>query len=56
MAEAHQARVQSVIEDMVQNLERDHIRKMQVSGHSIQLCQITIVFLFNLRMELSVLM
>ncbi|XP_062334466.1 protein FAM136A [Osmerus eperlanus] len=29
MAEAHQARVQSVIEDMVQKLERDHIRKMQ---------------------------
>lgn len=29
MAEVHQARVQTVIEDMVQNLERDHIRKMQ---------------------------
>lgn len=30
MAEAHQARVQNVIEDMVQSLEKDHIRKMQV--------------------------
>jgi len=29
MAEAHQARVQTVVEDMVQSLERDHIRKMQ---------------------------
>lgn len=29
MAEAHQARVQNVIEDMVQSLEKDHIRKMQ---------------------------
>lgn len=29
MAEAHQARVQKTIEDMVQSLERDHIRKMQ---------------------------
>lgn len=33
MAEAHQARVQKTIEDMVQSLERDHIRKMQVSGY-----------------------
>lgn len=31
MAEAHQARMQNVVEEMVQNLERDHIRKMQVS-------------------------
>lgn len=30
MAEAHQARVQSAIEEMVQNLESEHIRKMQV--------------------------
>ncbi|KAJ0015379.1 hypothetical protein NQD34_008999 [Periophthalmus magnuspinnatus] len=29
MAEAHQARVQAVVEEMVQSLERDHIRKMQ---------------------------
>ncbi|CAL1569513.1 unnamed protein product [Knipowitschia caucasica] len=29
MAEAHQARVQAAVEDMVQSLERDHIRKMQ---------------------------
>ncbi|XP_054612481.1 protein FAM136A [Dunckerocampus dactyliophorus] len=29
MAEAQQARVQAVVEDMVQSLERDHIRKMQ---------------------------
>ncbi|XP_033951655.1 protein FAM136A [Pseudochaenichthys georgianus] len=31
MAEAHQARVHAVVEDMVQSLERDHIRVMQ--GH-----------------------
>lgn len=31
MAEAHQTRVQKVVEDMVQGLEKDHIRKMQVS-------------------------
>jgi len=30
MAEAHQARVQKAVEDMVQSLEREHIRKMQV--------------------------
>lgn len=30
MAEAHQARVHAVVEDMVQSLERDHIRVMQV--------------------------
>ncbi|XP_035524200.1 protein FAM136A [Morone saxatilis] len=30
MAEEHQARMQNVVEDMVQSLERDHIRKMQV--------------------------
>lgn len=30
MAEAHQARVSNVVEEMVQSLERDHIRKMQV--------------------------
>ncbi|XP_067254239.1 protein FAM136A [Chanodichthys erythropterus] len=29
MAEAQQARVQKAVEDMVQNLEKDHIRKMQ---------------------------
>ncbi|XP_037547728.1 protein FAM136A [Nematolebias whitei] len=29
MAEAHQARVSNVVEEMVQSLERDHIRKMQ---------------------------
>ncbi|XP_061589376.1 protein FAM136A [Cololabis saira] len=29
MAEAHQTRVQNVIEDMVQSLEREQIRKMQ---------------------------
>ncbi|XP_022617901.1 protein FAM136A [Seriola dumerili] len=29
MAEAHQARVQNVVEEMVQSLERHHIRKMQ---------------------------
>ncbi|XP_076876454.1 protein FAM136A [Brachyhypopomus gauderio] len=29
MAEAQQARVQKAVEDMVQNLEREHIRKMQ---------------------------
>ena len=33
MAEAHQARVQNVVEDMVQSLERDNIRKMQVGVH-----------------------
>lgn len=31
MAEAQQARVQKAVEDMVQSLEREHIRKMQVS-------------------------
>lgn len=31
MAEAHQARMQNEVEEMVQTLERDHIRKMQVS-------------------------
>lgn len=31
MAEAHQARMQNVVEEMVQSLERDYIRKMQVS-------------------------
>lgn len=29
MADAHQSRVQAVVEEMVQSLERDHIRKMQ---------------------------
>ncbi|CAF99306.1 unnamed protein product, partial [Tetraodon nigroviridis] len=29
MAEAHQARMQNVVEEMVQSLERDYIRKMQ---------------------------
>ncbi|XP_072311490.1 protein FAM136A [Eucyclogobius newberryi] len=29
MAEAHQGRVQASVEEMVQSLERDHIRKMQ---------------------------
>lgn len=29
MAEGQQARVQAVVEEMVQSLERDHIRKMQ---------------------------
>ncbi|MEQ2176383.1 hypothetical protein GOODEAATRI_027426 [Goodea atripinnis] len=29
MAEAHQTRVQKVVEEMVQSLEKDHIRKMQ---------------------------
>lgn len=29
MAEAHQARVQNVVEEMVQSLERDNIRVMQ---------------------------
>lgn len=32
MAEAQQARVQQTVEEMVQNLERDHIRKMQVKS------------------------
>uniref|UniRef100_A0A3Q2X3Q9 Protein FAM136A n=1 Tax=Haplochromis burtoni TaxID=8153 RepID=A0A3Q2X3Q9_HAPBU len=36
MAEAHQARVQNVIEDMVQSLEKDHIRKMQVGYLQVQ--------------------
>lgn len=31
MAEAHQARVTKAVEDMVQSLERDQIRKMQVT-------------------------
>lgn len=30
MAAAHQARVQNEVEEMVQSLERDHIRVMQV--------------------------
>ena len=30
MAEGHQTRVQNVVEEMVQSLERDNIRKMQV--------------------------
>lgn len=30
MAEAHQTRVQNVVEEMVQSLEKEHIRKMQV--------------------------
>lgn len=29
MADAHQSRVQAVVEEMVESLERDHIRKMQ---------------------------
>lgn len=29
MAEAHQARVTKAVEDMVESLEREHIRKMQ---------------------------
>uniref|UniRef100_A0A3B3V0D5 Protein FAM136A n=1 Tax=Poecilia latipinna TaxID=48699 RepID=A0A3B3V0D5_9TELE len=33
MAEAHQTRVQKVVEEMVQSLERDHIRNMQVRTH-----------------------
>lgn len=37
MAEAHQARMQNVVEEMVQSLERDHIRKMQV-GVSVVFC------------------
>lgn len=35
MAEAHQARMQTVVEDMVQSLEREHIRKMQVCVLSV---------------------
>lgn len=31
MAGAQQARVQKAVEDMVHSLEKDHIRKMQVS-------------------------
>lgn len=34
MAEAHQARMQNEVEEMVQSLERDHIRKMQVKQSS----------------------
>lgn len=34
MAEAHQTRVQRVVEEMVQSLERDHIRNMQVTDLS----------------------
>lgn len=34
MAEAHQARMQNEVEEMVQSLERDHIRKMQVKRSS----------------------
>lgn len=37
MAEAHQARIRNVVEEMVQSLERDHIRKMQV-GISLLFC------------------
>lgn len=37
MAEAHQARMQNEVEEMVQSLERDHIRKMQVGVHSLYL-------------------
>lgn len=36
MAEAHQARVQAAVEDMVQSLERNHIRKMQVGALSME--------------------
>lgn len=32
MAEAQQTRVQHAVEEMVQSLERDHIRKMQVTA------------------------
>lgn len=32
MAEAQQARVQTAVENMVEGLEREHIRKMQVSA------------------------
>lgn len=35
MAEAHQARMQTVVEEMVQSLERDHIRKMQVGAGEV---------------------
>lgn len=35
MAEAHQARMQNVVEEMVQSLERDHIRKMQVGLYEL---------------------
>lgn len=31
MAEAQQGRVQHAVEEMVQGLEKDHIRKMQVT-------------------------
>lgn len=36
MAEAHQARMQNVVEEMVQSLERDHIRKMQAGVLSVE--------------------
>lgn len=35
MAEAHQARVHAAVEDMVQSLEKDHIRVMQVGVLSV---------------------
>lgn len=35
MAEAHQTRMQTVVEEMVQSLERDHIRKMQVGVRAV---------------------
>lgn len=35
MAEAHQARMQNKVEEMVQSLERDHIRKMQVGSQVV---------------------
>ena len=34
MSEEHQARIQTAVEDMVQSLEREHIRNMQVGDQS----------------------
>nr|ACI67987.1 FAM136A [Salmo salar] len=40
MTEAHQARVLKTIEDMVQSLERNHIRKLQPGSHVEVQCRV----------------
>lgn len=49
MAEAHQARVQVVVEEMVQSLERDHIRKMQVGAYQRNLIYTAVLMYYFVR-------
>lgn len=48
MAEAHQARMQKEVEDMVQSLERDHIRKMQVGVSHLQRLELCMLCLHHM--------